>query len=94
MFIFSFVLCEVNPSTENTVSDRQEKNILDLEIVDWSHDPTRCPKDKAFVWCLESDYNREKHPYSCNFSLDFIEMDLTYCSCSFAYWEQISTPCI
>ena len=66
MFIFSFVLCEVNPSAENTVSDRQEKNILDLEIVDWSHDPTRCPKDKAFVWCLESDYNREKHPYSCN----------------------------
>ena len=68
MFIFSFVLCEVNPSTENTVSDRQEKNILDLEIVDWSHDPTRCPKDKPFVWCLESDYNREKHPYSCNWS--------------------------
>ena len=63
---FSLVLCEVNSNTENIVSDRQGKNFLDLEIVDWSHDPTRCPRDKPFVWCLQADYNREKHPYSCN----------------------------
>ena len=30
-----------------------------------SHDPTLCLKDRPFVWCLPSDYNKEKHPFTC-----------------------------
>lgn len=29
-----------------------------------SHDPTLCLKDRPFVWCLPSDYNKEKHPFT------------------------------
>merc|ERR1711892_192410 len=31
---------------------------------DMNHDPTRCRKNKTYVWCLQSDYNKEKHPFT------------------------------
>ena len=71
--IYRFWVTVVDTNTENLISDRHGdthtsrlKNIVDLEILDFSHDPTKCVKDKPFVWCLQTDYNREKHPYACN----------------------------
>jgi len=37
---------------------------LQPEILDFNHDPTKCTSNKPFVWCLQNDYNREKHPFS------------------------------
>jgi len=49
----------------STIStSRTRRNVIDLEILDFSHDPTKCVKNKTFVWCLPTDYNREKHPYA------------------------------
>jgi len=69
--LFGFWVTVVDTNTENLISDRHGdthtsrlKNIVDLEILDFSHDPTKCVKDKPFVWCLQTDYNREKHPYA------------------------------
>ena len=41
---------------------------LEPEIFDFNHDPTKCTSNKPFVWCLQNDYNREKHPFSCKHS--------------------------
>ena len=72
---FSLCLQLVDSDTENLISDRAsdvrnsryKRNIVDVEILDFSHDPTKCAGEKSFVWCVQSDYNREKHPYACKY---------------------------
>jgi len=72
IILFSFCLQIVDSGAENLISDREsnvinsryKRNIVDVEILDFSHDPTKCAKDKTFVWCVQPDYNREKHPYA------------------------------
>ena len=65
----SSVVCSACPAAVNpspgTGSLLPGPGLQNLEIVDFSHDPTKCAPDKAFVWCLQTDYNREKHPYAC-----------------------------
>lgn len=44
----------------NMMHERYKRNV-DMEM---SHDPTLCLKDRPYVWCLPSDYNKEKHPFT------------------------------
>jgi len=48
------------PFPGTMIQDRVRRD-LGPEI---SHDPTLCLKDRPFVWCLPSDYNKEKHPFT------------------------------
>jgi len=44
----------------NMMHERFKRNVE----AETSHDPTLCLKDRPFVWCLPSDYNKEKHPFT------------------------------
>ena len=52
----------VDSGTENF---RRSSRSLPEELFDPYHDPTKCSTNTPFVWCLQADYNREKHPFSC-----------------------------
>jgi len=43
------------------VNDRYKRS---LDMNEMNLDPTLCVKDKAYVWCLPNDYNKEKHPFT------------------------------
>jgi len=43
---------------------KRTTDLLEHKTEDQSHDPTKCVKDKTYVWCIQSDYNKEKHPYA------------------------------
>jgi len=49
----------------NMMHERYRRSTESMQYnMDMSHDPTKCSPNKTFVWCLQNDYNKEKHPFT------------------------------
>ena len=50
--------------SEYTMDFHSTMSSLDAKRIE---DDTYCNPNASYVWCLPRDYNREKHPFTCEF---------------------------
>ena len=64
------MLATISPSASDSLPDQESGGMVEDGMIGGgffglNFDTNRCKPNTSFIWCLPSDYNQEKHPFTC-----------------------------